>query len=116
MDQDGFYSDELYQKARKFESQLESGESFFYDTDELEELIEFYIDTQELSKAWSAINYGMGLYPYENYYLIKQAEVLLNRKEAKQAILILEDIQTREPNNAEIFKLLRRRLQHSYAV
>ncbi len=106
MDHDDFFSEELYHKAKKFESRLASGESFFYDTDELEELIEFYIETEELSKAWSAISYGMELYPYENYYQIKQAEVLLNRKEIKQAIKLLEEAQLREPNNAEISKLL----------
>ncbi|MFY0644724.1 MAG: tetratricopeptide repeat protein [Bacteroidia bacterium] len=106
MEQDDFFSEETYKKAREFEKQMESGESFFYDTDELEEIIEFYIETQELNKAWAAISYGMSLYPYENYYFIKQAEVLLNKKESRQAIKLLEECQLREPNNVEISKLL----------
>lgn len=106
MDREEHYNDDIFQRVQIFEEKLASGEHFFYDTDDLEEIIEYYFETEELNKAWKAINFGQTLFPYENFYQIKKAEILLNRKEIKAAIKILEDARNMEPNNTEIAKLL----------
>lgn len=106
MDSEENYNDNIHQRVRDFEQRLESGERFFYDTDDLEEIIEYYFEIEELNKAWKAISFGLTLFPYENYYQVKKAEVLLNKKDIKNAIKILEEAQSIEPNNPEISKLL----------
>ncbi len=112
MDSHQFFNDGINEKAKKFEQLLNSGESFFYDTDELEEIIEFYLDFDQLNKASNAIDYGVSIYPYELFYQIKRAEVLIARKEVKSAIKILESARSVEPNNPEIAKVL----GDSYAI
>lgn len=106
MDPEELYNDDIHQRARDFEKRLDSGEGFYCDTDELEEIIEYYFENDQLNKAWKAITYGLSLFPYENYYQVKKAEVLLNKREIKQAIKILEEAKSKEPNNPEIAKLL----------
>lgn len=106
MEPEDFLDDETYRKARNFERKLDSGEGFYCDTDELEEIIEFYFEHEQYNKAWNAISFGLSLFPYENYYQVKKAEVLLNKKEFQKALLILEDAKIKEPNNPEISKLM----------
>jgi tetratricopeptide (TPR) repeat protein len=106
MDSPQFFNDGIDERAKKFEELLNSGENFFYDTDELEEIIEFYLDLEQLNKASSAIEYGTSIYPYEVFYQIKRAEVAIARKDIKNAIKILEAARSIEPNNAEIAKAL----------
>lgn len=106
MESGDFLDDELYKRARDFEQKLDSGQGFYCDTDELEEIIEFYFEHEQYNKAWNAISFGLTLFPYENYYQVKKAEVLLNKKEIQKAIMILEDAKVKEPNNPEIAKLL----------
>ncbi|MBR9859279.1 tetratricopeptide repeat protein [bacterium] len=106
MDSEELYNRDIAERAKHFEHQLESGESFFYDTDELEEIIDYYLDEEQWSKALRAINYGIHTYPFESYYQIKKAEVLIAKKDTKSAILILEDVLSREPHNGDIARLL----------
>ena len=106
MDRNEFFSDGMEEKARNFEKQLASGENFFFDTDELEEIIDFYLDFDEFGKANKAIDYGLSIYPFEIFYQIKKAEVAIARKDIKKAIRILEAAKAIEPNNAEIAKTL----------
>ena len=106
MDSEELYNRELADRARNFERLLASGESFFYDTDELEEIIDYYLDEEEYVKAMNAIQYGQSLFPFESYYVLKNAEVLIAKRDSKSAISLLEELKQKEPNNAEVFKLL----------
>ena len=106
MDDHHFYNDGIEEKINRFEALMNSGESFFFDTDELEEVIDFYLDFDQLTKAEKAIDYGLSIYPYEVFYQIKKAELHVAKKDVKRAIGILEEARSKEPNNPEIAKIL----------
>ena len=50
MDHSDYFEEGMEEKAKNFEQMLKSGESFFYDNDELSRLIDYYLDFDQLSK------------------------------------------------------------------
>ena len=101
------YMDEgMNERIQNFERLLESGETFFYDNDELGQIIDFYIDFEEIAKANRAIAFAESLYPFETYYKIKKAEVYIAERNISGAVKLLEKYRSIEPQNDEIAKLL----------
>lgn len=106
MENEDFLNEGMEERARYFEQMLESGETFFYDNDELGQLIDYYLDFEQINKATEAIAFGESLYPFETNYKIKKAEVYIAQRNINGAIKLLEKYRTIEPNNGEIAKLL----------
>lgn len=106
MDFNDLGADGMDERIESFERMLASGESFFYDNDELGLIIDYYIDFEEISKANKAIAYAESIYPFETYYKIKKAEVYMAERNVNGAIKLLEKYKRIEPDNSEIAKLL----------
>ncbi|PCJ65658.1 MAG: hypothetical protein COA58_09645 [Bacteroidetes bacterium] len=106
MENDDFINEGMDERARNFERLLNSGDNFFYDNDELGQIIDYYIDFEEISKANKAIEYAESIYPFETYYKIKKAEVYIAERNINGAIKLLEKYRSIEPQNGEIAKLL----------
>ncbi len=106
MENEDFLNEGMEERARYFEQMLESGETFFYDNDELSQLIDYYLDYEQIHKATMAIAFGESLYPFETNYKIKKAEVYIAQRNINGAIKLLEKYRSIEPNNAEIAKLV----------
>ena len=101
-----YLDEEMEERARNFERQLNSGDTFFYDTDELGQIIDYYLDFEEIIKATQAIAYAESIYPFETYYKIKKAEVYIAQRNINGAVKLLEKYRTIEPQNTEIATLL----------
>jgi len=106
MDRNEYFEDGMEEKAKNFEQMLQSGESFFYDNDELSRLIDYYLDFDQLKKANRAIAFGEQLFPFESYYQIKKSELYIAQRNINAAIKLLEKYRPIEPQNGEIAKLL----------
>jgi tetratricopeptide (TPR) repeat protein len=101
------YMDEgMNERIQNFERMLESGDNFFYDNDELGQIIDFYLDFEELGKANKAITYAETIYPFETFYKVKRAEVYIAERNINGAVKLLEKYRSIEPENDEIAKLL----------
>jgi len=106
MENDDFTNEGMDERARNFERMLDSGDNFFYDNDELGQIIDYYIDFEEINKANKAIAYAESIYPFETYYKVKKAEVYIAERNITGAIKLLEKYRSIEPQNGEIAKLL----------
>ena len=67
MDHSDYFEEGMEEKAKNFEQMLKSGESFFYDNDELSRLIDYYLDFDQLKNESHAIAFGEELFPFESY-------------------------------------------------
>lgn len=106
MDHSDYFEEGMEEKAKNFEQMLKSGESFFYDNDELSRLIDYYLDFDQLKNASHAIAFGEELFPFESYYQIKKAELYIAQRNINSAIKLLEKYRQIQPQNGEIAKLL----------
>jgi tetratricopeptide (TPR) repeat protein len=81
-----FFENEL---ADKFEQMLENNEEFYFDTEELEEVIIHYLEIGDIEFAERAVDFAIKLHPNSPEIKTKKLEVLLeleNHTEAKKII------------------------------
>lgn len=90
-----FFENEL---TKKFEKMIENNENLYFDSEELEDLVIFYLEMGDINYAEMAINYGLKLHPNSIELKVKQLEVLL---ELEQYVLAKEIIEELKPSCSE---------------
>lgn len=102
------YRDEpaLQDLVRKFEATVLQGGQTFFDTDELEGLIEHYLEAKEVRKAQSVLKYACQLYPGHLGMKLRQAQIWVNSGQPVKGIPVLKELLEIEPHNEEILMTL----------
>ena len=88
--------------AKAFEEMMNAGESKFFDHDELEILIEHYLEKGSLRKAQQVHHYASSLYPESLVLQLREAQILASNGKHVQAIPRLKNLLSFEPHNEEI--------------
>jgi tetratricopeptide (TPR) repeat protein len=89
------YSDsdpETLELAKRFEQMLKDDQHYFFDLDEFEELIDYYLFNNEMRKSESCIRLALEQYPGETGLLLKKAQYLISIDKNKKALKILSDL------------------------
>src|SRR5690606_40726904 len=72
-----FYSESNPRLIEKFEEMLKSRNSYFFDVEDIEFLVDYYIERGVHHKARKAAMHGLSLYPQSSALLLKHAHTLL---------------------------------------
>jgi tetratricopeptide (TPR) repeat protein len=98
------YRDEpaLLDLIRRFEDMVKRGEQSFFDVDELEVVIEHYMEFRETRKAKAALQYAAQLYPNHLNLKLRHAQILANNGQPVKSVPILRDLLAIEPHNEEV--------------
>ena len=94
--------DQILALAKAFESMLAAGESRFFDHDDLEALIEHYLERGSIAKAQHVHRYASGLFPESLSLQLREAQILASNGKHVQAIPRLKNLLSFEPQNEEI--------------
>lgn len=89
---DSFSDPETLELARRFEQMVKDNEHYFFDLDEYEELIDYYLFNNEILQAESCIAIALEQYPGETRLLLKKAQFLISTNKNKKALKILLDL------------------------
>lgn len=102
------YRDEpaLESLVQKFEDMLEHGTSAFFDVDELEGLIEHYLEHKSTRKAQAVLRHARELYPDNLALKLRQAQIWVACGQTVKAVPLLKSLLDFEPNNEEILLTL----------
>lgn len=84
-----FFENEL---AKRFEEMIENGENYYFDSEEVEELVIFYLEMGDINYAEMAINYGLKLHPGSIELKVKQLEVLLELEQYVKARHLIDEL------------------------
>ena len=84
-----FFENEL---AKKFEDMIENNEQFYFDTEEVEDIVIFYLEMGDINFAEMAVNYGLKLRPNSIELKVKQLEVFLELEKYVQARQLIEEL------------------------
>ena len=84
-----FFENEL---AKKFEDMIENNEQFYFDTEEVEDIVIFYLEMGDINFAEMAVNYGLKLHPNSIELKVKQLEVFLELEKYVQARQLIEEL------------------------
>lgn len=98
------YRDELTLKSlvRKFEDMVEQGDQAFFDVDELEGLIEHYLEHKSQRKAQSVLRYACQLYPGNLTLKLRQSQIWVAIGQPVKAVPLLKELLEIEPHSEEI--------------
>jgi tetratricopeptide (TPR) repeat protein len=106
LDNDAFSDDFFSGLLSRFEQMYNDKDYIFFDSDELEEIIDYYLTTEQLSYAEYAIEVALQQFPNSTEFLCFQAQSIHLKGESEKAIELLNELEASHPETIEIFILL----------
>ncbi len=88
--------------VEKFETMVEHSEQAFFDVDELEGLIEHYLEQKSIRKAHAVARYARQLYPTNLALKLKHAQICIVSGQGVKAVPLLKELLDIEPLNEEV--------------
>tara|TARA_B110000240_G_scaffold151522_1_gene167899 strand:+ start:4583 stop:5962 length:1380 start_codon:yes stop_codon:yes gene_type:complete len=111
-----FNNDSIY----KFESMLKTNGFLFFDSDEFEEIIVYYLEIGNVSLAKKAIAMATEQYPNSIALVLLKIELLLFNNELDKAEKLIQKISLIDPLNTDLLiqqaKILSKRKNHQEAI
>src|SRR5690554_6200112 len=100
---DSYNEEEDYAAAvNRFEKMLSNNQNYFFDVEEFEDLINYYLDINDHEKAEKALNFSLNQHPDSVTLKIKLAEFLASTYKPNKALEILSSVEHIEPFNPDI--------------
>jgi len=91
------------QPLSKFELMLKTNSVYFFDSNEFEEIILFYVDSGKFSLAKKALHLGLSQHPSSVSLKLIHVELLILDEKLEKAEKILDNLQQIEPSNEDIY-------------
>ncbi|WP_209388724.1 tetratricopeptide repeat protein [Chryseobacterium sp. RR2-3-20] len=93
-----YFGNEL---VKKFEEMMEINDEFYFDTEELEDIIVYYLELGDFNYADMAVNYGLKLHPNSLDIKIKKLEVLLEWEDFNTAKQLIDELKGSSMENTD---------------
>ncbi len=93
-----FFDNELVQR---FEEMIENKDQFYFDSEQLEDIIIYYLELGDITFAEKAVQYGLALHPGSLEIKTKLLEVLLEMEDYEQARPIIEELANSSQENTD---------------
>jgi|SRR5690625_907226 len=104
----------------KFENMLKTNDIYFFDADEFELIITYYMDTGKMALARKAAKIAFDQHPDSSILKLLKVEILVYENKIDTAEAILDELYEIEPYNPEIYihkaNILSKRNLHEQAV
>ena len=98
--------DESNETVQRFELLSKEKHAFFFDIGDFEVVIDHYINLFNYKKANSVIDLALRVHPWSIDIQIKKALTLIYNEKPKEAIILLLQLEKREPYNEDIIATL----------
>lgn len=104
MSEEGYYKNDSEAEGlvKKFEDMLAQDRNYYFDLDEFESIIEFYISDNKLTEASKAIVYASEMFPNSTVLMLREAQLLASNGHLERALIRMKNLLAFEPNNEEI--------------
>lgn len=97
------FSEEENYSVSKFESMLKKNHISFFDVDEFEEIVEYYLELGKMTKAKHALQIGRNQHPSASSLKLFEIEVMIFEDNLQQASYLLAELEAVEPYNSEVY-------------
>ncbi len=91
---------------QKFEHMLKTNEVLFFDTQDFENIISYYIDIGKVVLAKKAMKIGLEQHPNTASLLLLKADLLMFEEKHEESLKLLNELRELEPNNDEVHVLI----------
>ncbi len=102
-DRNSYDAQEIAGLVRRYEEMTSKGESYFFDLDEFEGIIEHYVEQGDFDAGSKVILYAIELFPNSTVLMLRQAQMLAGNGQINKAVAKLKNLLAFEPNNEEIY-------------
>ena len=100
---EGLSNEDFEKSLKRFEEMISSDAPQFFDADELEEIIDYYMQWFNIELAKKAIDYATEHYPYNSSLKIKKAQYLSSQHNTRDALTLLNEVEEVESSNSELY-------------
>src|SRR5690554_5066245 len=89
----------------RFEAMLKTNKVFFFDSEEFENIILYYLDSGKSNMAKQALKLGLEQHPHSTELKLVQVEILIYENKLDKADELLDEFELIEPTNEDIYIL-----------
>ncbi len=89
--------------VKRFEDMLLQNEAYYFESDQLEEIIEYYFNVGNPTNLKKAIDFALERYPFVADFKIARAQFLAYNQNTQEALKLLNDVELVEPSNPDIY-------------
>lgn len=89
--------------VNRYERMLANNDSFYFDLDQLEEIVDYYCDNNKFQQALEAIQYAYSLFPDNTAMMLRESQILAGSGQLTRALQRLRQLEKFEPRNQEMF-------------
>lgn len=93
-----YFGNEL---VKKFEEMMDSNDEFYFDTEELEDIIVYYLELGDFNYADVAVNYALKLHPNSLDIKIKKLEILLEWEDYNTSKELIDELKGSSMENTD---------------
>jgi tetratricopeptide (TPR) repeat protein len=91
--------------VQKFEKMISRNDSYYFDMDQLEEIVDYYSETGLFSQALKVIEYGYGLFPDNMTLMLREAQLLTGLGHLTPALKLLKKLERMDANEEVLLTL-----------
>jgi len=102
--QEFIFDEESQEVVRRYEQAVQNRTVGYFDVEELEVIVDYYLNCGKPKESSKAIDLGMTLHPGSTVLQTKRAKVYLASGDARKALQILERIHTANDAETELLK------------
>src|SRR5579863_1686522 len=85
--------EEMKELLKRYQDLKNGRRHSFLEEEAFEKIIDYFDDTEDLSQAIEAVEWGMGQYPYSSALMIKKADLMIATRRYQEALNILEKVE-----------------------
>ena len=89
--------------VHQYENLLTEGKSIYFESDAFQDLIDYYEDQFDYSKALQVVNHALVHYSFSAVFHIRKAQLLLEEDSIEEAKASLKIAKLYEPNNIDVY-------------
>ena len=95
-------NDEILQKVVLFEDMLSEKSFTFFDVEDYENIIDYYVDLEMHEKVNAALDFGLNQFPNDLTLSLIKVEVLNSRQLVDDSYMLLKSLKQFYPNNIDV--------------
>ncbi len=96
------FDEEDRQLVLDFENTVMQGGMQFFDVDELEVIIDYYFEVNDMKPLEKAVEYAEQLYPDSSTIRLRRAHLLIAQQQYDAALDIIQQLRRQEPDNTDV--------------
>ncbi len=88
---------------KRFEQMLEAGEQYFFDVEEFDEIISYYIEERASKRAFEVLSMAKSQHPATGDLILREAELMASTNRFQEALTIINKLEQVEKWNTDLF-------------